>query len=133
MPPSDYKGSSRITTAMLASAAVNLGMASMSLSKQAQISPPPLPSRAPIGSKTPTIPAKPSESNNIPPALIPLSPTGQVPPPLPSRPPQSSKTFLETTDLDFDGMYIFLAAFFVISLIFRSIFYFFVASFNIFS
>lgn len=87
---------------MLASAAVNLGMASMNVSKHPQ-SPPPLPERPPIGYKTPNTSARSSQSSDTTPALISLSSVKHIPPPLPSHPPKSSLNVLETTDLDFDG------------------------------
>lgn len=88
---------------MLASAAVNLGMASMKLSSKHPQSPPPLPARPPIGYKSPNSSARSSQSSDSTPALIPASSVKNIPPPLPSRPPQSSLNYLETTDLDYDG------------------------------
>ena len=87
---------------MLATAAVNLGMASMTLpSKQppAPATPPALPARSPVGITTPTSP-RPS-----------LFPAGPVPPPLPILPPKGSRGSLESTDLDDDCKYFLLPSF----------------------
>ncbi|XP_046456535.1 serine/threonine-protein kinase PAK 2-like isoform X1 [Daphnia pulex] len=82
-------GSSKVATAMLASAAVNLGMASMTLPSKQPQTPPALPARSPVGITTPTTSPRPS-----------LFPTGHVPPPLPAVPPKGSRVSLESTNLD---------------------------------
>lgn len=74
---------------MLASAAVNLGMASMTLPSKQPQTPPALPARLPVGFTTPTTSPRPS-----------LSPAGLVPPPLPILPPKGTHVSLETTNLD---------------------------------
>lgn len=74
---------------MLASAAVNLGMASMTLPSKQPQTPPALPARSPVGITTPTTSPRPS-----------LFPAGPVPPPLPILPPKGSRVSLESTNLD---------------------------------
>ncbi|KAI9558915.1 hypothetical protein GHT06_015704 [Daphnia sinensis] len=89
-------GTSRVTTAMLASAAVNLGMASMTLSSKQPQTPPALPSRPPVGVTTQTTPRRPSLDD----VVSSRSPAGHIPPPLPILPPKSTRLSLESTNLD---------------------------------
>lgn len=88
---------------MLASAAVNLGMASMSLSNKQNNAPPALPNRPPVGRDTLKTPSPTIKPN---PAVI-SSSAKHVPPPLPSRPPKGSLASLESTSSD-DGEFLYL-------------------------
>ena len=91
---------------MLASAAMNLGMASMTLQNKPPQTPPALPARPPIGQVvTPPTPSQ-SPVSKAAPILAPSFPQRSVPPPLPSLPPKGSLSSLESPIIDVDSKYI---------------------------
>ena len=92
---------------MLASAAMNLGMASMTLQNKPPQTPPALTARPPIGQVvTPPTPSQ-SPVSKAAPILAPSFPQRSVPPPLPSLPPKGSLSSLESPIIDVDSEYIF--------------------------